>query len=361
MDRTDERKPMQDTDPRIPVPALTAFSDAFLRAMGCSAPVAAEVAAHLVEADLKGVYSHGTMRLPQYLDWAREGQYDPAALPRLTASAAGAPLVDGNRGFGIPAMRIAVEEGVHRARAGGVAALGVVNVGHTGRIGAFAEMAADHGCLAIILGGGTAREWPQVAPHGGAQGRLPTNPYAFGIPGGDHGPVVLDFATAAGAGGKVYAAHYAGRPLPEGLCIDRDGKPTTNPQDYFDGGALLPMAGPKGYGMALLAELVGSAMLGPAMLGLNWICVFIDLNSFAAPQAYRAAAEDCLADLRSCPPAPGFDRVEIPGERERRLEAERRRDGIPLPPATLEAMRRAAEGLGVDASLLTALAQTGRF
>jgi LDH2 family malate/lactate/ureidoglycolate dehydrogenase len=339
-------------DPRLPADALTCFAEAFLAALGCSAPVAAEVADHLVEADLMGVYSHGTMRLPQYLDWARADMFDPAGEPCLKAVAANAPLVDGANGFGMPAMRLATGEGVRRARAGGVSAIGVVNVGHTGRIGAFAEQAARAGCLAVIFGGGRRRDWRQVAPHGGAKGMLPSNPYALGIPGGNHGPVVLDFATAAGAGGKIYAAHYSGRLLPEGLCIDADGNPTTDPQDYYNGGALLPMAGPKGYGMALIAELVGGAMLGPAMHGLNWICVFIDLGAFQTPETYRAAAEECLAELRACPPAPGFDTVEIPGERERRLERERRKPGIPIPPATLQAMRRAASELEVDAGAL---------
>jgi LDH2 family malate/lactate/ureidoglycolate dehydrogenase len=333
---------VREDDPRLTVDALTGFSEAFLAALGCSAPVAAEVAAHLVEADLMGVYSHGTMRLPQYLDWMRKGMFDPAGEPRPTGGAARAPLVDGANGFGMPAMRVAVAEGVRRAREGGVAAVGVVNVGHTGRLGAFAGQAA----------GGRRGDWRQVAPHGGARGMLPSNPYAFAIPGGDHGPVVLDFATAAGAGGKIYAAHYAGRPLPEGLCIDAGGNPTTDPRDYYNGGALLPMAGPKGYGMALIAELVGGSMLGPAMHGLNWICVFIDLGAFQTPETYRAAAEECLAELRACPPAPGFDAVEIPGERERRLERERRKLGIPIPPATLRAMCRAASELGVDAGLL---------
>ncbi|HUS52469.1 MAG TPA: Ldh family oxidoreductase [Thermohalobaculum sp.] len=343
-------------DPRLPVDRLTRFAEGFLKALGCSGPVSAEVAAHLVEADLRGVYSHGTMRLPQYLDWVRAGMFDPAGEAKLTAALTDgtgrAPVVDGANGFGIPAMRLAVDEGVRLARLNGVAAMGVVNVGHTGRVGAFAEQAAEAGCLAILFGGGRRQDWRQVAPYGGAMGMLPTNPYAFGIPGGEHGPVVLDFATGAGAGGKIYAARYAGRPLPEGMCIDAKGNPTTDPEDYFNGGALLPMAGPKGYGMALIAELVGEAMLGPAMHGLNWIGVFIDLASYRAPGAYRMAAEECLAELRACPPAPGFDRVDIPGERERRMEAERRALGVPLAAATLETMRRAAGELGVDAGVL---------
>ncbi len=164
--------------------------------------------------------------------------------------------------------------------------------------------------------------------------------------------MVLDFATAAGAGGKVYAAHYAGRSVPEGLIIDRDGNPTTDPQDYYDGGALLPMAGPKGYGMALIAELVGGAMLGEAIVGLNWLCIFIDTKGFAAPNAYRLAAEACLNDLRTCPPASGVDEVEVPGERERRLESENLSLGIPLPPATLAVLRETAATHGIDTKLL---------
>ncbi len=339
---------MAETDPKLSAESLTIFGARFLTAMGCSPKVVTEVAEHLVEADLAGVYSHGIFRLTQYAENARDGIFIPMGEAVLTEAEGGGPLVDGGNGFGIPALRLATDTAIETAQARGTACVGVMNVGHTGRIGAFAERTANEGCLAIILGGGSREQWRQVAPYGGAQAVLPTNPYAFGIPGGEHGPVVLDFATAAGAGGKIYAARSAGRALPEGLCIDVNGAPTTDPEDYFAGGALLPMAGPKGYGMAVVAELLGEAIFGQTMDGMNWICVCIDLGRFRDASAYRKAAEDCLVELRTCPPAPGFDRVEVPGERERRLRAERLRTGIPIPSDSLAELKASAKLLGVD-------------
>ena len=345
---------MVETDPHVSAAALTTFGTRFLTAMGCAPTVAVEVAEHLVEADLAGVYSHGIFRLSQYADNARTGIFAPEGEAVLSEAEGGGPLVNGGNGFGIPALRLATDTAIDDARAG-AAAVGVMNVGHTGRIGAYAEHGANAGCLTIILGGGSREQSRQVAPYGGARAVLPTNPYAFGIPGGEHGPVVFDFATAAGAGGKAYAARSSGRPLPEGLCIDASGAPTTDPEDYFNGGALLPMAGPKGYGMAIVAELLGEAIYGQAMDGMNWICVCIDLGRFKEASAYSRAAEVCLAELRTCPPAPGFDRVEVPGERERRLRTERLKNGIPIPPATLAELKGSAIKLGIDSSGLEKL------
>ena len=234
----------------------------------------------------------------------------------------------------------------------GVAAVGIANVDHTGRIGAFVQRGAQAGCLTIMFGGGSRKDWRQVAPYGGARAVLPTNPYAFGIPGGEQGPVVIDFATGMAAGGKIYAARMAGRTLAEGLCIDAAGHPTTNPEDYFNGGAILPMAGPKGYGMALVAELLGEAILGQAMDGMNWIAIAVDLARFRAPAAYLHAAEQCLAELRACPPAPGFRRVEVPGEREARMREERLSSGIPIAPETLDRLRALGRRLGLGDSCL---------
>lgn len=330
---------MLESDPRVEARSLLTFGTGVMRALGCTPAIAAEIAEHLVDADLCGVYSHGVFRLAWYAERHAAGKFDATAEPTLTRAEGGGALVDGGNNLGMPAFRLAVDHLVGRARSDGVAAVGVANVDHTGRVGAFAARGAQAGCLTILFGGGARRDWPQVAPYGGARGMLPTNPFAFGIPGGEHGPVVVDFATGMAAGGKIYAAKMAGRALPEGLCIDAQGRPTTDPDDYFNGGAILPMAGPKGYGMALLAELLGEAILGQSRDGLNWIAIAVDLARFRAPDAYRLAAEACLAELRACPPAPGFERVEVPGEREARLYAERSVHGIPIAPETLDSLR----------------------
>ena len=227
-------------------------------------------------------------------------------------------FVDGGMGSGIPAMHLAYETSMKLALENGLAAISILNTGHTGRHGAFADDAAEKGFLTICTGGGNHRVHSQVAPHGGARGMLPTNPWCIGIPGGDLGPVVMDFSTGRIAGGWIYAAQSAGALLPEGCVVDRDGKPTRDPNDYFNGGAILPMGEHKGFALSLVAELIAEAMLGPSSPECNWFLLTIDTRRFRQPAALKAAAEEVLADLRNCPPAPGFEEVEIPGERERK-------------------------------------------
>ena len=327
---------------------LEALSISILSAMGCDEETARFVAFHLVDADIKGVESHGVMRLIQYVEQADEGYFQPSARPELKENGQGAWLVDGQRGFGMPAINLAVDTAVTQAKKQGISAVGVMNCGHTGRLGAFCEQGARESCLIILFGGGGRGIWRQVAPHGGTKAVLPTNPYAFGIPGGDKGPVILDFATSVAAGGWIYAAKSAGGEVPEGMIVDPDGNPSRDPDDYLQGGALLPAAGPKGYGLALIAELVGEAMLGPVTVDLHWILLAIDVGRYRAPSEFHARAEAILAELRACPPAPGFDRVEIPGERERAIEKKRRSSGIPVPLKTWREIEFLATTLGIN-------------
>lgn len=317
---------------RVSAPdALVAVRAVLVRA-GCPDDTVDLIADHLVDAGMSGVESHGIMRCLQYAGQFQDGYMDPVARPEFRAGRA--PVVDGGGGIGIPAMQMAARHAVELARESGVSAIAIRNVGHTGRLGAYAEWVAVQDCLAIIIGGGGRQNWRQVAPYGGCKAVLPTNPYCIGMPGGSRGPVVLDFATAMIAGGWIYAARNAGARLPEGVMIDGQGNPSTDPEDYFRGGAILPAGGPKGYAMAVLAELIGEAMLGPATTEMNWLMVVLDTCRYRETTAIHSVAEEILEELRSCPPAPGFDRVQIPGERESEARERARRDGLSIPEPT---------------------------
>jgi LDH2 family malate/lactate/ureidoglycolate dehydrogenase len=314
--------------------AVAELATNILLGKGCAPDIASDVAAHLLDADRSGVESHGLWRVLQYAQYYDTGYLQADVRPELRQNARGAWLVDGRGGIGIPAMSLATRDVLARARQNGMAAIAVSAVGHTGRLGAYAEMAAEAGCLAIIIGGGGRENWRLVAPYGGRKALMSTNPYSIGIPGGKRGPVIVDFATSAAAAGWVYGARIAGTTLPEGILIDKNGDPTTNPQDYFDGGAILTAGGPKGYALAVAAEMIAEAMLGPATTECNWLMLVLKCDLYQTPHRMQQIAEDILAELRDCPPAKGFDRVEVPGERE--ADARRRNAGKPvfLPSAT---------------------------
>ena len=291
-------------------------------ALGCSQNTALAVAAHLVDTCLCGMESHGLMRCLQYAEQFQSGYMCASAEARIVTTARGTQEIDGGGGIGITAMQLAYQHGMAMAAESGLSALAVRHAGHTGRHGAFADDAAEQGFLTICTGGGNRQNWRQVTPYGGAKGMLPTNPWCAGIPGGEQGPVVMDFATSKIAGGWIYAAQSAGALLPEGCVVDARGQPTRKADDYFNGGAILPAGGQKGYAMALVAELIGEAMLGPSTTECNWLLITLDATRFREPTAMHAAAEEVLDEMRRCPPRQGFDRVEVPGERERNFRAQ---------------------------------------
>jgi LDH2 family malate/lactate/ureidoglycolate dehydrogenase len=321
--------------PRVFIAADEVFSvlkDIFM-SCGCSENTSRLVAEHLVDASLCGVESHGVMRVLQYVEQFQNGYMNPQGEPSVFKNASGAIEISGQNGIGIPAMHLAYAQGMEQAQKAGISALAIRNVGHTGRHGAFADHAAECGFLTMCLGGGNRRIWRQVAPHGGAKAMLPTNPWCVGIPGGERGAVVMDFATSKIAGGWIYAAKSAGALLPDGCVIDSNGMPTRSPDDYFAGGAILPSGGHKGYALALVGELIGEAMLGPATTECNWLLITMKGDHFRQRGDIKSVAEEILNELRVCPPAPGFERVEIPGERER--EQRQRSEGVvPVPEAT---------------------------
>jgi LDH2 family malate/lactate/ureidoglycolate dehydrogenase len=338
---------LQEQRTHVSVHDATALVAAILERAGFAPSTALEVAEHLADADLCGVESHGIVRVLQYVEQVQSGYLKADGCPAVKRQPHGGIEVDGGGGIGIPALGMAADEAVELALRKGMAVVPLRNVGHTGRLGAYAERAAEKGCLLLIIGGGGRENWRQVAPFGGRKAVLPTNPYCMGIPGGDRGPVVIDFATSMIAGGWLQSARAAGALVPEGCIIDAAGQPSREPAAYFDGGAILPKGGAMGYGMAVMAEMICEAMLGPASTECNWLVLALDTARYRDRNAMQLGAEAVLTELRACPPAFGFERVQVPGERERELRTLNRERGIALPKKTFEQIQDLARTLGI--------------
>ena len=337
--------------------ALRALAVAILRAAGAPDDVAAAVADHLVESNLVGHDSHGVIRLPEYVARARSGAVVAAARPVVDLDRGALARVSGEWGFGQVTGALAIDQAIERARAHGIAAVGMVRCNHLGRIGSYMERAANAGFVGLAWVGGLGGTQLAV-PFGGAGGAYGTNPIAAGFPAGESGPLLVDFATTAIAGGKVMVAHAKGEAVPPGSIVDKDGNPTTSTSDFLAGGFLLPFGGHKGYALAVLAELMGQALTGgdettdeghggAPYRSAGATFVAIDAGAFRPAEVSRATAEKTVQRLRATRPAPGFQRVMTPGEPESTSRARRQSAGIPLPAETWRAITETATQLGI--------------
>ena len=335
------------TDPMTP-DYLTKLIRNSLAAGGFSPGNADTVSQHLVDAEMKGVSSHGVNRLGLYLNEAANDVIDPKAEPVVTTPRDGLLHVDGARGIGIVAMSRATEALIETAADRGMAAGGIVNCGHSGRMGAYAEQAAEAGFLALSFGGGGRRRWGNVVPFGGVEPVMSTNPYTLGLPGLPDDPVVCDFAISTVATGKVAVARANGETLPPDSVIDKDGNQSQDPEAYYDGGALLPAAGPKGSGLGIIAELMGDAMLGDCV-EYNWLMILIRADAFQPKATYDKRAADFVTQVRGTKTAAGFDKVIMPGERETTLARVAASNGIVIGDGVWAGIVEAAKSVGVEA------------
>jgi len=335
---------------RFAPPDLATFTSAALAALGAPAPIADRVATSLVLSNLVGHDSHGFIRLIQYAGWVADGQIRPAAEPEVGQRQQAVAVIEGHWGFGQPAAQLAVEVLSDTARANGVAAVTIRDCNHIGRLGEYVATLADRGLVGLSFGNGG----PVVAPFGGAGRALGTNPFAWAAPAGPAGPLVVDFSTAAVAEGKLKLAAADGRPVAEGLIVDADGRPSTNADDFYAGGALLPFGGHKGSGLSVMIDLVGGLLSGmgaapsPGYGGGNGtVMIALSVGAFADPGAYAADAgqfrELLVTAGRGNAPGP----VLLPGEVEARTRAERLRDGIPVSPGVLASIYAVTDPLGV--------------
>jgi LDH2 family malate/lactate/ureidoglycolate dehydrogenase len=330
---------------------LRGVTAAIFRATGAPADLALQVAEVLVDNHLAGHDSHGILRIPEYVRSVQAGEIDPTARPRILEESATSALVSGNWAFGQVTGNFAADLAIEKAKRERVAVLSVVQAGHTGRLAAFTERAARRGVV-MFMAIGTVNK-PTTAPYGGSAPVLGTNPIAFSIPNPAGPPVTLDFATSAIAAGKIKAAKARHEQLPSGAILDKEGRPTTDPQAFFEGGFLLPFGGHKGYALAVIAELLSGPLAGadayPGVTSRSGIFVFAMDAAVFRPQAdYARALSLTLGRIKAVPPGPGFDEVLLPGEPEAHSRAKRESDGISIPEETWKAVCAVGAELGVD-------------
>jgi uncharacterized oxidoreductase len=323
---------------------------------GSSAREAELVADQLVEANLTGHDSHGVGMIPRYVEVLREGGL---ALNRHVSVRldAGALLgLDGNRGFGQVMGFEAMEQGMAKAEEHGVAVVGLANSHHIGRIGHWAEQCGSRGFVSMHYVNVISE--PVVAPFGGRDARFVTNPFCAGIPLPGREPVLLDFATSRIAMGKVRVAMNKGEQVKPGTLLDARGEPTTDPTSLFvdPHGAILPFGEHKGYGMAIVCEILGGALSGGNTLHgkpgdrsiiNNMLSVIIDPKRLGTAENLALEATAFEQWVKRSPVAAGTDRIKFPGEPENDWRRERRAKGIPIDGTTWEEILSAAESLGL--------------
>lgn len=331
---------------------LEGVAQAIFAAVGAPADIAAHVAKALVESNLMGHDSHGVIRVPTYVFRVEQGRIRPDARPSILREAGTTALVKGNWAFGQIAAKYGTEVVIGKAREANVAAAVVVQCNHIGRLGEYAETIAREGMIGMVVTGGFSSPFNSVAPYGGVGRALGTNPYAFAVPAGTREPFVADFATSMVAEGKLQVARAKRSPLPQGLILDSQGRASTNPEDFYRGGMLLPFGGHKGYALALLADLLGARLGGAEVLGeaphtVGTFILALRVEAFRPLAEFAASVDERLGEIKAVPPAPGFQEVFIPGEPEARNKALRLQEGIPVAEETWDRIVATAGKYGV--------------
>lgn len=337
--------------------SLYAVSHLVASRMGSTEAEAAEVADHLVRANLSGHDSHGVGMLPAYVRLLHDGLLVPNQTAATVLDAGALLVIDARRGYGQRMAADAVRRAVARAKEIGACVLALRNASHVGRIGTYGEQAARAGCVFTAFVNVADTRYV-AAPFACAEPRLGTNPFCTAVPGADGPSVLLDMATTTIAAGKARVAFNKGMPVPEGVLIDADGEPTTDPTGFIRDrtGALLTFGQHKGSGLAVLCEIMAAAVGGgqradePAKGGVlnSMLATVIDLSKLGDPAAIGEAVEATKAHIRSSGVAPGFDEILLPGDPERRSAARRTALGIEVDATTWGEIRAAAATLGIS-------------
>ncbi|MBV9859067.1 MAG: malate/lactate/ureidoglycolate dehydrogenase [Alphaproteobacteria bacterium] len=349
--------------PTLTADAVYRLAERVAAGIGSGEDEAAEVADHLLRANLAGHDSHGIGMLPSYVRIAAQGLLVPNAELQTVADTGPLLLLDAARGFGQRMVAQGIRRAIERARQFGVCTMGLRNSAHVGRIGTYGEMCAEAG-MAFTAFVNVADDPPWQAPWGCRDARLGTNPFCAAAPAAEGAPMLLDMATTTIAFGKVRVAHNSGAPVPEGAIIDGEGRPTTDPTALVGQhrGALVSFGRHKGSGLAVLCEALGAAVTGgqradqPKRGGIlnSLLATVIDVSRFGDLATIRQDVQTVATNIKGSRLAPGFDEILVPGEPERRMAAKRRAEGIPVDAGSWRQIREAALAVGVSEGELDA-------
>jgi LDH2 family malate/lactate/ureidoglycolate dehydrogenase len=314
----------------------------------------------LIQADLWGHQSHGLLRLGWYYARLQSGAMRALTNTSMVVDAGAISVMDGHDGVGQVITRRAVDEAVSRAKKHGVGVVSVRNSNHFGTCMYYTRIGAEQGCVMVLM----SNAGPNMAPWGGLKKKIGTNPWSIAVPGGAHGPVVMDMANSGVARGKIYLANKRRESIPDHWAIDAQGHPTTDPKAALEG-FILPMAGHKGYVMGTMVDILSGVLSGSQFLdgvhgpydpvnrsGAGHFMVALDVAAFQPLGEFNARMEEYLTSLKDVPLAAGHKQVFYPGEMEKIADAENRQLGLLLPTDTLEDVARVAKEAGV-AQLIT--------
>jgi uncharacterized oxidoreductase len=335
---------------------LQTLVQSIFNAAGCNTGEAGTIARRLVDANLVGHDSHGVIQVPTYLKWVQEKKVVPNQTVHSVIDNEVLAIVDGQFGFGQMIGEQAMNLAVRKSRKFGIGVVGLRNSGHLGRIGDWAEMAAEAGCVSLHFVNTTGLGI-LVAPHGGYDARLSANPIAAGVPRKSAPHIILDISTCVIAEGKIRVALNKGEPIPEGCALDAIGQPTTDPRVFYGPprGSILPFGGHKGYGLGIIAEVLAGAFSVAACsnpdnatrLANNMLSIVFDPNRVQSADAFHAELDRFVEYVKSSRTIAPNGEVCLPGEIEARNRAERLASGIELDATTWRNVELAAQQNGV--------------
>jgi L-2-hydroxycarboxylate dehydrogenase (NAD+) len=334
-----------------------------LTAVGMSHADAMSIAELMVLTDRRGTDTHGIARLPIYVQRLKSGAINKAPHIRIVEEAPATALIDGDNGMGHLVMGFAAKLAVEKAAKNGIGWVGARHSNHAGAAAPYAMIPLAHDMIGLYL---AVAETNHMAPTGGIEALLGTNPIAIAIPTQDEPPIVHDVATTVASNGRVGAMIEDGEAFPEGWLIDHDGQAVRDPKRAREA-TFLPIGGYKGYGLSLVFALMGGALNGapvgrdagtpggplrPPPANTGQAIMALDIARFGPPERFKQAADKLARDLRSSKPLPGVDRVRYPGERGHANFIATGKSGIPLRPATRASLEKLAAGLGIDPLML---------